>query len=218
MRIVTCAAPIWRCTDDPQRSSETLGRSDLVRFLSFTVCTTMSQRVPNHDESDAEIWNRFSDLSPADLKALVDTLDREIAEIDANIAPLLERRNEKGEEALSDAHQQHLEEQSHNLWISYRRRDVLQRMLRHILYSGRPLDKKKASRAVEKGTSSPELSPEAQWVLDRLSDSFSFDEFMATASTHEVPPRETPDLLRSFLSKGLIERMDAGRHFRKLDT
>ena len=178
----------------------------------------MSRPNSIHNESDAEIWNRFSDLSPADLRALADTLDEEIAEIDANIAPLIQLRNEKGEEALSESHREYLQERSHDLWISYRRRDVLRRMLRHILYTGRPLDTRSGLGSREGSSSLIELSPEAQWVLDRLPHSFSFDEFMTTAATHEVPPREAPALLRAFLSKGLIERMDAGRHFRKLDA
>lgn len=179
----------------------------------------MSHRAPIRNESDAEIWNRFSDLSPADLKALVDTLQEEINEIDANMAPLLQLQNEKGEEALSESHKKYLEEQSQALWINHRRRDVLQRMLRHILYSDRPLDDRKTFRSSEEeGMRSTELSPEAQWVLDRLPDSFSFDEFMVTATTHEVPPREAPALLRAFLTRGLIERRDAGRPFRKLNA
>lgn len=178
----------------------------------------MSRRNPIQNESDAEIWDRFSDLTPADLRALVDTLDEEIADIDANIAPLLQLRNEKGEEALSESHRKYLEEQSHALWLNYRRRDVLRRMLRHVLYTDRSLDERKTASTFEQGIPPPELTPEAQWVLERLPDAFSFDEFMATALTHEVPPREAPVLLRSFLSKGFVERMDAGRHFRKVDA
>lgn len=176
----------------------------------------MSHRTPIQNESDAEIWNRFSDLSPADLRALVDTLDEEIAEIDENITPLLQLRNEKGEEALSEAHLKFLEERSHDLWLSYRRRDVLRRMLRHILYTGRPLGEKQNTPPPSEDPI--ELSPEAEWVLDRLPDTFSFDAFMATAATHQVPAREAPALLRSFLAKGLIERLDAGRRFRKLEV
>lgn len=178
----------------------------------------MSHSEPIHNETDAEIWNRFSDLAPADLKALVDVLDEEIAEIDANLTPLIQLRNEKGEEALSASHRKYLKEQSHALWLCYRRRDVLRRMLRAILNTGRPLDQQSGSSAHTEGRGRPDLSPEEQWVLDRLPEAFTFDVFMTTAANHEVPLREAPALLRTFLGKGLIERTDAGRHFRKLDA
>lgn len=178
----------------------------------------MSRSEPIRHESDAEIWNRFSDLAPADLRALIETLNEEIAEIDANLTPLIQLRNEKGEAALTEAHRKYLEEQSHDLWLSYRRRDVLRRMLRSILNTGRPLDAQSGPSAQTEGRGRPDLSPEAQWVLDRLPAEFTFDVFMATAATHEVPLSEAPALLRTFLSKGLVERLDAGRHFRKLDA
>jgi len=172
-------------------------------------------RSPLHNESDEEIWNRFRDLSPADMKALIDTLDEEIAEIDEAISPLLKLRKEKGEDALSASHKTYLEERSRDLWISHRRRDVLKRMLRHLLYHGRPLKEiKTASEAEDERPS--ELSPEAQWVLDLLPPSFSFDEFMTTALDHEVQPRAAPALLRAFLSKGLIKRSATGLDFRKV--
>ncbi len=178
----------------------------------------MSHSGPIRHESDAEIWNRFSKFAPADLKALIDTLNEEIAEIDASLTPLIQLRNEKGSEALSESHRKYLEEQSHTLWLNYRRRDVLKRMLRHVLNTGRPLDERSAPPPGAEGAEPPELSPEAQWVLDRLPEAFTFDVFMATAAIHEVPPREAPALLRRFLSKGFVEQIDAGRHFRKVDA
>lgn len=178
----------------------------------------MSHRNPIRNESDAEIWNRFRDLSPADMKALIDTLDEEIDEIHENLNPLLKLRKEKGEEALSSAQKEYLQEYGQDLWIDHRRRDVLRRMLRQIIYHGRPLAEMKMESTSASEREQFELSPEVEWLLDRLPKSFTFDEFMTAASDHDMQPGKAPDLLRFLLSSDLVERSSSGLDFRKVDA